>query len=54
MVVVSAMNGITDALIETARVAARGEVSCDASVKAMEDRYRELAAPFLGGKILMR
>jgi aspartokinase/homoserine dehydrogenase 1 len=52
VVVVSALGGITDTLIETARAASRGEDSCNASVEAMECRHREIAASFLGGRDL--
>ncbi|MDR2053759.1 MAG: bifunctional aspartate kinase/homoserine dehydrogenase I [Treponema sp.] len=50
VVVVSALSGITDGLIEAARSAARGEDSGDAAIKAMEGRHREIAASFLDGK----
>ncbi|MDR0452628.1 MAG: bifunctional aspartate kinase/homoserine dehydrogenase I [Treponema sp.] len=49
VVVVSALSGITDALIETARAASRGEDSCNAPVEALEGRHREIAASFLRG-----
>jgi aspartokinase/homoserine dehydrogenase 1 len=50
VVVVSALNGITDALIEAARAAARGEDSRDTEIRVMEDRHREIAASLLEGK----
>jgi hypothetical protein len=54
VVVVPIWNEITDILIETVHPAARGEDSCDTSVKAREDRHREIASSFLEEKIWMR
>ena len=48
VVVVSAFSGVTDALIEMANTALRGE-PCEKQIEALGARHRETAAKFLNG-----
>ncbi len=51
VVVVSAMNGVTDLLLETAQAALRGDRdACLAAAEAYRKRYSDLAAELLGRK----
>ncbi|MCL2374154.1 MAG: bifunctional aspartate kinase/homoserine dehydrogenase I, partial [Treponema sp.] len=52
LVVVSALSGVTDALIEMGRQAAAGDVSYQQAAQALKTRHLDIAAHFLSGQDL--